>query len=67
MLDGGSLTPHGSQHVGRHSSAVSHHKNLIMDVSVGQVLKGLPYVHLTLWLLSYVCYADRGSLPQSVR
>ena len=38
-----------------------------MDVLLGQVLKGLPYLHLTLWLLSDVCYADRGSLPQSVR
>ena len=38
-----------------------------MYISVGQVLKGLPYLHLTLWLLSNVCYADRGSLPQSVR
>ena len=42
-------------------------KHLIIDVSVGQALKGLPYIHLTLWLLSDVCYADRGSLPQSVR
>ena len=38
-----------------------------MDVLVGQALKGLPYLHLTLWLLSDVCYTDRGSLPQSVR
>ena len=42
-------------------------KDLIKDVSVGQVLKDLRYLHLTLWLLSDVCYADRGSLPQSVR
>ena len=41
--------------------------DLIMDVLVGQALKGLPYLHLTLWLLSNVCYADKGSLPQSVR
>ena len=26
ILDGGSLAPHSSQHVGRHSSAVPHHK-----------------------------------------
>ena len=26
MLDGGSLASHSSQHVGRHSSALSHHK-----------------------------------------
>ena len=38
-----------------------------MDVSIGHVLKGLPFLHLTLWLLSDVCYADRGSLLQSVR
>ena len=42
-------------------------KNLVVDVSVGQALKGLRYLHLTLWLLSNVCYADRVSLPQSVR
>ena len=42
-------------------------KDLVMDVLVGQVLKGLQYLHLTLWLLSDVCYADRGSFPQSVR
>ena len=37
-----------------------------MDVSVGQALNGLPYLHLTLWLLSDVCCADRGSLSQCV-
>ena len=42
-------------------------KDLVVDVSVGQALKGLRYLHLTLWLLSNVCYADKGSLPQSVR
>ena len=42
-------------------------KDLFIDVSVSQMLKGLPYLHLTLWLLSDVCYADRGSLSQSVR
>ena len=42
-------------------------KDLVMDVSVGQALKGLQYLHLTLWQLSDVCYADKGSLPQSVR
>ena len=42
-------------------------KDLVVDVSAGQVLKGQPYLHLTLWLLSNVCCADRGSLPQSVR
>ena len=42
-------------------------KDLIMDVLVGQALKGLQYLHLTLWQLSNMCYANRGSLPQSVR
>ena len=42
-------------------------QDLIVDVSVGQALKGLWYLHLTLWLLSNVCYTDKGSLPQSVR
>ena len=31
------------------------------------MLKGLQYLHLTLWLLSNLCYTDRGSLPWSVR
>ena len=42
-------------------------KDLIMDVLVCQGLKGLQYLHLTLWQLSNVCYVDRGSLPLSVR
>ena len=41
-------------------------KDLIVDVSVGQVLRGLQYLHLTLWLLSNVCCTDGGSL-QPVR
>ena len=64
MLDGGSLAPHSSQHVGRWWPVI---KDLIVDLLVGQVIQGLPYMLLTLWLLSDVCYADRGSLPQSVR
>ena len=67
MFNGGSLASHSSQHVGRCSSAVSHHKDLIMDVSVGQALKDLWYLHLTLWQLRDMCYTDRGSLPKSVR
>ena len=38
-----------------------------MDVSVGWVLQGLLPLHLTLWLFRDVCYADMGSLSQSVR
>ena len=42
-------------------------KDLVMDVLVSQVLKGLQHLHLTLWQLSNVCYVDRGALPQSLR
>ena len=41
-------------------------KDLIMDVSVGHILKGLPYLQLTLWVLRDVCCTDRCSLAQSV-
>ena len=40
-------------------------KDLTMDVLVGQVLKDLPYLHLTLWLFRDMCCTDKGSLPQS--
>ena len=36
-------------------------KDHIVDVSVGQALKGLQYLHLTLWQLSNMCYANRFS------
>ena len=42
-------------------------KEFVMDVSVGQMLKGLPYLHLNLWLLRDMCCTDKGSLHQSVR
>ena len=61
MLAGVSLAFHSSQNVSRHSSALSHHKDLIMDVLIGYVLMGLTYLHLTLWLLSNVCCTDRFS------
>ena len=41
-------------------------KYLVMDVLVGHVLKGLPYLHFTLWLLWDVC-CTQGFSPQSVR
>ena len=34
-------------------------KDLVMDVLVSSVLKGLPYLHLTLWLLRDVYCTDR--------
>ena len=42
-------------------------KDLVTPVSVGWVLKGLPLLHLTLWLLRDMCCTDKGSLPQPVR
>ena len=36
-----------------------HHKNVIMDVSVDQVVKGLPLLHFTLWLLRDLQYTDK--------
>ena len=41
--------------------------NLIKYVSLGQVLKVLAYLHLTLWLLRDMCCEDKGSVPQSIR
>ena len=38
-------------------------KELIVDVLVGQMLKDLPYLHLTLWLLRDICCTNKGSLP----
>ena len=67
MLDGASLASHSSHQVGRHSSVLSHHKDLIVAVLGGHVLRDLSYLHLTLLLLIDVCCEDRGSLPQSVR
>ena len=71
MLHGGFLASYSSQHVGRLSSALSLRKDLVMDVLVGHMLKGLPYLHLTLWLLrdmlqregfsSSICQAVAGA------
>ena len=61
MLDGGSLASQSSQHVGRCSLALSHHKLSIVDVLKGQVPKGLPYLHLTLGC-SEMCVAQAGVL-----
>ena len=37
-------------------------KDLIMDVTVGSVLKGLPYLHLTLFDALDMCVAQTGFL-----
>ena len=63
----GSLASHSSPYVSRDSSLVSYSKNLVMDVSVGWVLKVLQSLHLTLWLLRDVCCTDKGSIPPFVR
>ena len=42
-------------------------KDLIMDVLLGWLLKGVALLHLTLWLLRDVCCTDRSYLPQLMR
>ena len=39
--------------------------DLIVDVSVSQILKDLILWHLTLWLLRDACYEDKGSLSRA--
>ena len=58
MLDGGSWLPTVLNMLADVPQQYPIIKDLIMDVSVGQVLRGLQYLHLTLWQLSDVCYAD---------
>ena len=41
-------------------------KDLIMDVSIGLVLKGVSLLYLTFWLLIDMYCIDKGSPPQSV-
>ena len=67
LLEWGSLASHSYQHIRRNSSLLSQLKNLIMDVLVVPVFEGLQSLHITLWLLRDVCYADKGTLPQSAR
>ena len=67
MLDGGSLASHSSQHAGRCALAVPFSQESRRGCFGRPGAQGLRYLHLTLWLLSNVCYADRGSLPWSVR
>ena len=57
MLDGGSLAPHSS-HMLADVPQCCHIKDLV-DVSVGHMLKGLPYLHLTFGY-SELCVAHRS-------
>ena len=45
---------------------VFHFKNLISNVFGDWLLKGMPSLHLTLWLLRDMCCVDNASHPQSV-
>ena len=67
MLDGGSLASHSSQHAGRCSLVVPFSKRSHHGCFGRPGAQGVQYLHLTLWQLSNMCYADRGSLPWSVR
>ena len=68
MLDGGSLASHSSQHAGRCSSAVSHHKRSRCGCfgrpgAQGSVISAFN----PLAAQQCVLCTDRGSLPSSVR
>ena len=58
---------HSSQHVGRCSSVVSHHKRSCCGCFSRPGTQGSAISAFNLWLLSDVCYANRDSLPWSVR
>ena len=65
LLDGGSLSPTVLNMLAVIPWQCPIINELVIDVLVGLVLKGLQYLHFTLWLLSNACNADRGSLPKS--
>ena len=41
--------------------------NIVMDILIDWLLKGLPSLNLTLWLFRDVCGRDKGCIPKSVR
>ena len=60
MLDGGSLASHSSHHAGRCSSAVPSCKRYHRGCFGRPGAQGSVKSAFNLWLLSNVCYADRG-------
>ena len=64
---GSSLASHSSQHAGRCSLAVSHHKRSHCGCFGRPGAEGSVVSAFNPWLLSDMCYADKGSLPRSVR
>ena len=64
MLDGGSLASHSSQHVGIHSSVLSHHKGSLHGCFGRQCAQ---WSAISAFKPSEMCDAQTGSLPQSVR
>ena len=67
LLVGIFLASHSSQHVWRHSSLLFYLNESCHWCFSGLVLKDLPSLHWTLWLLRDIYCADKESLPQSVR
>ena len=67
ILDGGSLASHSSQHVGKCSLLVSCLKGSCHGCFGRLDAQGLPLLHLTLWLLRYMCCVDKGCLPEFLR
>ena len=67
MLDGGSLAPHSSQHVDRHSLVVPHHKRSHDGCFVRPGAQGSAISAFNPLIAQNVCYTDRGTHLQSVR
>ena len=60
MLDEGSLASHSSHYVGRHPWNCPLVKDLIVDVSVGPIFKGMSYLYLTLAAQRSVLHRRQG-------
>ena len=60
MLNGGSLASHSSQHVGRCSPAVSHHKNLIMGCFSRPAAQGSAISAFNSLAASAMCATETG-------
>ena len=62
ILNGGSLVSHSSQHVGRHSSVLSHHKRFPYGCFSRACAQASVTSAFIVWLLRDVCCTDCSSL-----
>ena len=67
MLDGGSLASHSSQHIGRHSSVLSHHKRSCHGCFGRPCAQGSDIYAFNPLAAQRCMLCRQGSLPQSVR